>query len=304
MARYVRFKDLFPFRKKAKTPGFGISKGFYLTVLASDSVLPSLLVLLNPKGEGRAVKGFGVPMQKDAAKEDLAKPLSRGFYGLASPDQKTLLKLAVVSKEEAGFDPGPLLKSPAAMLMKDDIRLGIAGAWHLLQFTFESFDPEVYPALEFLHSVVRRTAECSSGIIADPLSQVYWTLADFPLEPDPGRSYSTPALISTKERAESAGLNIYTLGLQKFALPELEIKGVSPSESEAGQAFLLSLSQGILGGDKLELGQRVGHGDASFLVIQGGSDRAHWDGIPCFELVPNSTLTSTAILKLWQDSQR
>ncbi len=304
MARFIKFKDLLPFGKKAKNPGYGISRSFYLTVLASDSVLPSLLVLLNPKGEGGAVKGFGVPMQKDAAKADLAKPLSRGFYGLASSDQKTLLKLAVVSKEEAGFDPGPLLKSPAALLMKEDIRFGIAGAWHLLQFTFESYDPEVYPALDFLHSLVKRTAETSNGIIADPLGQVYWVHQEFPIEHDPSLAFATPALVSTKERAESAGLNLYTLGLQKFALPELEIKGVSPSESEIGQAFLLSLCQGILGGSKVELGQRVGHGDASFLVIQGGSNRAHWEGIPCFELVPNSNLTTSAILKLWKESQR
>lgn len=303
MARFIRFKDIFPIKGKAKTPGFGISKGFYLTVLASDSVLPPLLTLINPKGVGGAVEGFGVPMQQGSTKEDLAKPLMRGFYGLSCPKQKTLLKLTVISKEEAGFDPGPLLKSPAALLMPDEVRTGIAAAWHLLQFTFESYDPEVYPALDFLHQIVLHTAKSSSGIIADPLAQTYWPVGCFPIEPDPGLPFSTLGLISAKERAHPDGLEVHTLGMQKFNLPEIEVRGVAPSEGEACVAFLLSLSQNVLKGQLLEIGQTVGEGDASFMVIQGGADKRHWDGIPCFSLTPNGSLSPSAILRTWKKEQ-
>lgn len=303
MARFVRLKDIFPFKGKVKTPGFGISKSFYLTVLASDSVLPPLLTLINPKGDGGAIKGFGVPMQKGSQKEDLAKPLTRGFYGLACPQQKTLLKLTVVSKEEAGFDPDPLLRSPAALLMPNEVRTGIAAAWHLLQFTFESYDPEVYPALDFLHQIVLKTARSSGGLIADPLAQTYWPIDCFPIEPDPGLPFSTLSLVSAKERAHPEGLQVHTLGLQKFNLPEIEVKGVAPAEEAACVAFLLSLAQNVLSGRKLEIGQKVGEGDASFMVIQGGEDKRLWDGIPCYSLVPNSTLNPSAILRTWKDQQ-
>src|SRR5438046_2175327 len=93
-----------------KTPGFGISKNFYLTVLSAKAALPRVLEVVGPKGADGAVEGFGAPLSQDAKKEDLQRAIERGHYVIASKNRQTVLKLTVVPKEEAGFDPEPFLR--------------------------------------------------------------------------------------------------------------------------------------------------------------------------------------------------
>src|SRR5436190_1574007 len=90
---------------RPKGPGFGISGGYYLSVLSSHATLPRIIEVINPTGDGGAVTGFGAPLALDATKQALAEPMSRGAYVLASKDRKTVLKMLVMSKDETGFDP-------------------------------------------------------------------------------------------------------------------------------------------------------------------------------------------------------
>src|SRR5688572_11612277 len=138
---------------KPKTPGFGISKAYYLSVLSAKATLPQIVEVVNPKGSDGAVEGFGAPLMTDSTKDDLQKPMSRGAYAIASKDRKTVLKLIVVPKEEAGFDPDAFLRSPQAAALPQDMANRIRATWSLLQLTFESHDPMVYPALDFFESI-------------------------------------------------------------------------------------------------------------------------------------------------------
>ena len=102
-----------PWQFRQKTPGFGISKDFYITVLAATAQLPSILEVVEPHGAFGAIEGFGVPLSRDKQKEDLTRPMERGVYGLATRNRETVLRLVVIPKEEAGFDPAPFLRSAA-----------------------------------------------------------------------------------------------------------------------------------------------------------------------------------------------
>lgn len=294
MARMIRFKDLLPFGRP-KTPGFGISKGFYLSVLANTAALPPLLAILSPQGAAGSVKGFGVPLRKDSEKGDVAKPLMRGFYGLASPDQKTVLKLAVVSRDEAGFDPAPVLMSPMGLALSDEVRARIAATWNLLQVTYESHDPAVYPALDFILAICRRMAELTDGIIADPVCQVYRLPSDVPSPFDEGMPFAVRDHIHVHARPQGNAGQLYTLGLSKFAMPELELLDVRPEAEIHGTALLYTAAQMALAGTKLKAGVRLG----GFQLEEGGQDKALWDGIPCLALVPSSPGgTSATLLEL------
>ena len=90
-----------PFWKFAKPhgPGFGISKSFYLSVLAGSPALPPISAIINPKGTNGALEGFGVPLVAGKDKAILDSPMLRGTYALAGKDRKTVVRLMVMSAE-------------------------------------------------------------------------------------------------------------------------------------------------------------------------------------------------------------
>jgi len=97
----------------------------------------------------------------------------------------------------------------------------------------------------------------------------------------------------------SDGGHAYTKGLRKFALPELELPGLLASDEVDAAKFLLALSQLILLGDLAEPGDKVGASRAPFQVAEGGFDRSRWEGIPVFELLPPTSMSSTEALARW-----
>jgi hypothetical protein len=302
MARFIKFKDLLNMGK-AKTPGFGISKSFYLSVLANAPVLPPLTAIVNPKGTGGAIKGFGVPLKVGARKEEIAEPLMRGMYGIASLDQKTALKLTVISKEEAGFDPSPMLQSASGMALDPEVRTRIAAAWNLMQVTFESHDPAVYPALDFLMGIVRKMALLTDGVIADPMCQAYRLPHGQEEVHDEGLPFSTESHIAIRQLPRGPGFHLSTLGLAKFAMHEVEIDGVDQAAVAAGKMMLLGVAQSCLQGKKVEPGDRLGSPAKPLRVAEGGLDRGMWDGIPCLELIPDIQGETSASLLAWHDEQ-
>ncbi|RYG28022.1 hypothetical protein EON81_29205, partial [bacterium] len=130
---------------KPKGRGYGISTSFYLSVLSSRPTMPAIRQVIAPKGEGGAVAGFGVPMTDANDKSLLDAPMTRGVYVVASPDRKTVLKLRIVSKEEAGFDSEAFARSPLALTSSPELVARLRGTWLLGQFTFESHDPDIAP---------------------------------------------------------------------------------------------------------------------------------------------------------------
>ncbi len=292
-----KFRELLKF-SKPKTPGFGISSQFYLSVLTATAQMPSLIALVNPKGEGGAVEGFGVPLGSDD-KSVLNQPMARGLYAVASKDRKTVLKMTVISKEEAGFDPGAFLQSALAAEIGPDLRARIASTWMLIQFQFESHDADVYPAVELLHRLAQRAALLTDGVIADPLSRRYLLPNQMAYPDRPNAPIDAREVVAIRFRALPEGIHAYTLGLQKFVLPELELHGLLPGSEQRAGTLLTSLAQAALMGLALRPGNVFGAKDKPFTLAEGGLDRTLWQGVACYELLPPTGVPVEDALLAW-----
>ncbi len=266
--------------------------------------MPSLWDLINPQGERGAVIGLGAPLMAGSTKDTLYEPLQRGAYALSTKDRKTVLRMLILSKEEAGFDPEAIVRSSMATALDPEILLRIRSTWTLAQVTFESHDPNVYPALHFQLDLMRRLADLSDGVVADPISKRY-LLPQYVLHPgtdDNGTNVLDVVTYATANRPD--GMHAFTLGLQKLALPELEITGLDPNVSKLAGEFLLSVAQGELQGRVLTSGTKLGPSGGLFEARQGGHDRALWEGIDVMELLPPTEMTATDALEIWDRERR
>ncbi len=296
--RRPRLRDLLP-AKKVKTPGYGISGHFYLSVLANTATLPPLLTVVNPNGDAGAPKGFGVPLRADADKESLTQPMPRGHYAIASPDQKTVLQTTVIPVEEAGFQPDPFLNSESGKALPEDERARIKAAWHLVQLTFKSFDPTIYPALDFLLVIARRLGELTDGIIADPISQTYKLPSDLISARPESEKFSVQDHVAVKSRFDQGRLHCHTLGLQKFGLAEFEMSGVPTEIPDVAERFLLGLSKTSMNGVKIEPGETAGSPARPIQIAEGGFDKSLWEGIRVLELIPEGGWAIEESLLAW-----
>ena len=283
-----------PWQFRQKTPGFGISKDFYLTVLAAKAQLPSILQVVEPHGASGAVQGFGVPLSRDKQKEDLNHPIERGIYGIASSNRQTVLRLVVVPKEEAGFDPSAFLRSKDAQRLSSEHLDRISATWNLLQLTFESHEAMVYTSLDFLLRIARRLADLTEGVVSDPISRTYL----LPNEVISGAGTDARNFVRVWHKPDQNGW-VYTLGLQKFAMPEFEMFGVPASHSSQAEAFLLGIAQAALNGKLPRVGSLVGARQLPLQVAEGGLNRGNWEGIQCDELIPPSGKSVVEALDAW-----
>ncbi len=294
MSNRPRLRQLLSF-KAPKGPGFGINRGYYLSVLASKAQLPMILDVVSPKGENGSVLGFGVPLGSAASKDELALPIQRGAYAIASPDQKTVIKMLVLSKEEAGYRPDAFLASAEALDLDPETSQRMQATWTLLQLTFESFDPQVIPAAKFFLAVAERLAVLTEGVVADPISQAY-RLPGQVLTPTVQANEIHPAdLITVKARISQGSLCFFTLGWQKFDRPEIEMCDVEEGQCQVAIAFLHSVNRNILAGTLLEVGDTVAADSAMFKAAPGGLDQAVWKGVNCLELIPEAGTVSEGL---------
>jgi hypothetical protein len=220
--------------------------------------------------------------------------MTRGIYGFASKDRKTALDVRVFSKEEAGFDTEAVARHSEKLGIGGDLLNRIRGTWNIIQIRFESHDPMVYPALDFTLGLASRLGSLSEGAIADPVSQRYLLPEDVFLKPRINPLVDAREHVAVHMRATSSGIQAYTKGLQKFALPEIEVLSLSPGSELPAERLLLGASQAILEGKLLSPGQRIGR----FEVREGGFDRSLWEGIPCYELLPPTSMTASEALQV------
>ena len=297
-----RLKDVISF-KKPKGPGLTINKGCYLTVLAAKAHLPALLAVVTPKGEGGTVAGMGVPLASGTQKADLAQPMERGIYAIASPDQKTVLKLMVMPKEEAGFDPSAFARSKAAEEWEPELRTRVESTWMVLQLTFESYSPAVYPALDFFLDVAAKLAELTDGTVADPIAKVYKLPAEVRMNRPASDLIAAIDHVQVKARELETGWNVYTLGLTKFDQPEIEVQEIPEKTKQGAERLILGLAQTVLTGQALAPGALVGAKNKPLKVATGGLDRGLWEGIPCLELIAEDKGTQAEAIDAWIASQ-
>ncbi len=282
-----------------KTPGFGIAQQYYLTVLAAKVPLPSLRLVVRPDGADGAVAGLGVPLAPDTKKEDLDKPLVRGSYALAMKDKRTILTLIALSKEEARFDPLVFVKSEEAAQFSEELRQRASATWMLLQLRFQSHTPSVYPALDFLLKVATRLATLTDGVIADPISELYLLPEELARPRPAGIPIAARDFVRIRYSRQKQGSRIFTLGLQKFALPELELTGIEDSSLQYAGEFLIGVAQGVLMGKPLTPGDRVGDPACPLIVATGGLGAMVVEGIPILELIPERGDTVEAAIRGW-----
>jgi hypothetical protein len=276
---------------RAKGPGYGLSRDYYLSVLIAKAPAPILSHVIHPDGADGAVKGFGAPLLPTVDKTALNRPMERGPYAMATKDRKTILKMLVLSKEEAGYDPEPLIRSALAANLDREALNRARATWTLAQFTFESHDPQVHVAVDFLLSLCRRLATLSDGLIADPIAQRYLLPDKLMASHRPSGRILGSEHVSIGERTRNDGIHLYTLGLRKFSLPEFEITGLRRESTVAASLFLNAASQKVLDGDIVAAGDVVKSGGAAFEVRDGGFDRSLWEGINVLELLPPRNLT-------------
>lgn len=293
-----------PWQFRQKTPGFGISPEWYDSVLSGTAVLPSILHVVNPDGEGGAVEGYGAPLAAGASKDDLARPMARGKYVVASKDRKTVIKVMVVPKDEAGFDPAPVLASKFASTLSPEVLARISATWSLVQLTFETHHPMVYDSVRFMLRLGQRLAQLTEGVIADPVAQTYRLPEEVFQNPQAHPLIDARDVIAVHSRQKPEGIWVYTMGMRKFGMPELEIGMVEPVQEGAAGRFLESLAQKALLGDKIEMGDQVGAKPFLFQVAMGGLDRGQWEGVPVFELLPPTGRSAGEVLANWSNQNR
>jgi hypothetical protein len=101
-------------------------------------------------------------------------------------------------------------------------------------------------------------------------------------------------------RLRQDGNHAFTLGMQKFSLPEFEIVGLHEADAPAASQFLTALSQSVLLGDLAKSGDRFGAPSIAFEAREGGFDRGLWEGVDVLELLPPTTADSSEALAAWQ----
>lgn len=290
--------------RRPKGPGFGIEAGFYLSVLSTRTSMPPIRQLVNPKGDGGAVVGFGVPLGADAEKSALDRPMERGDYAIATKERKTVIKMSVLSKEEAGFDPDAFLRSSLAQGLDPELLVRLKATWTVAQFVFKSHDPDVYPAIDFLIDLAGRLAYLSDGAIADPLARRYLLPHELRQAVRLDPRVDAREVVGIGRRGTPGREHIATHGLIKFGMPELEIENLLPDEVGLAGRFLIACAQNALQGDPPTSGDRYGAPNALFEAREGGFDAAAWSGTAVLELLPPTRLTAGEALRAWEATLR
>lgn len=219
---FKRIRDLFSYAPQSV--GFGIRSDATLSVLTGSAQLPTPSQVVNPNETDGAIKGKIAPLKAGADRDDLNLPLEQGGYAVASTDNKTILKMVVISKESAQFDPQTVLDSSFGMAMSDEVRHRLAATWHIVQLGFESHDPMVLPALDLQWRIANRLAALTHGLVGDPIAQQYNLPQDHPAE-----GLDSSRHIAVTEIA-SAGA-VRSAGMAKFDLPEMQISGAEPGDT-------------------------------------------------------------------------
>ena len=224
-------------------------------------------------------------MQSGADKEDLARPMERGVYAISTTDQKTVLKLRVFSREEAGFDPDAVLASPIGSVLESEARDRIRSTWTILQLTVEAYDPALYPALDFLTQVAGRLGVLTEGVVADPLAGQYRMPERFPSRKIPGELFEVRDFVSVVSVLRAGTWQLTTAGLVKFAQREIVIAEVPDDWVDPATALLLSVTSGVMKGKTLEPGDRL-VSENGWIIAESAASAPQLGGSELLELLP------------------
>ena len=255
-------------------------------------MLPPISAVVNPKGSNGALEGFGVPLVNSKEKTLLEMPMQRGAYALATKDRKTVVRLMNMSAEESGFSPDTIAKSSLASRLSPDLLTKLRSTWHLMQLSFESHDPDVYPSLDFILGIATRLGTLTNAVIADPIAERYVLPEELFMKPRTDANVDAREHIFVHSRPEGLNWHVYTRGLAKFIQPELELYGVPATDQEEAARFLVSASQGVLQGFLVQSGSQLGPFEA-----RAGTNKALWGELPVMELLPPTGKSVSELLR-------
>ncbi len=262
-------------------------------------MLPSPVELANPAASGKALAGMVAPLVGDSDPARLHQPMTRGVYAVATKDRKTVIKMTVVSKEEVGFDPEAFIRSSLAADTDSELVARLRGTWLLCQLMFESHDPAVYPSVDFLLQIAVRMGVLCDGVVADPVSRRYLLPQHVIQFPRVDPRIDAREHVFVHHLSGEGGITAYTLGMQKFDLPELQIDNLNSESLPDATRFLMALSQTSLVGGFLKPGEKYGATRMPFIARQAGFDKRIWDGVDVLELLPSDLATSSECLQAW-----
>lgn len=239
---------------KPTGPGFGINKNFYLTVLSTHPALPAISNIANPKGQGGAVEAFGVPLVQGNDKRLLELPMQRGKYAIASKDRKTVINLTIAAPQDAGFSGSAIANSLDSRFYAPNLIERLQRTTMMMQFRFESHDPDVYPALDLILTLAKKSGSMTDAVIADPLAERYLL---------PEQLFFNPRLDPNVDCREhiflhESGGRIYTKGMTKIMQNELLIESCPDHLQASASTFLVALAQSIFLGQPLTAKDKVG----------------------------------------------
>lgn len=187
-----------------------------MTVFSTHSTLPPLIDLIHPRRMNHVVVGMGAPMVGQADPETLAEPMKPGPYALVTMNRKTVLKTLVMPIDECNIDLNAIAAEQSALGIDSEAMTRLKAAWFVTQFSFESFDPQIFASIRFLYRLTDRLAELTEGVIADPLAQRYVRPSFLYRESYDEDPLHPLEMISIAELPGDQGPRLRTFGMAKF----------------------------------------------------------------------------------------
>lgn len=292
---------MWPFKKKPQSPTFTLNKHFFLSVLIPSGTLPPVLQIVNPDGSNGAVQGFMVPMQQGATKDLLNEPITDGAYGILTKDKLTALELHLIPKNQI---PDFAIPEDEIMLAQIDLtgeKLKRARqVQHFANIVVKGYHPEIYPAIQFFHSVTARLAHLTEAVVSDALAETYRLPQELQLSPKLDNRIDFREIGTIKAVQLQDGVWMSTRGLVKFNLPEYEMYGITKETADTAATMLVSAAQQTLIGFPIKVGETAFAQESPLEVVMGTKQRHIWNDRPALEFQDPGKTTATKGVEAWK----
>ncbi len=194
-------------------------------VLPVPPVLESMFVVYGKLGSIADAKTAGAPFVDRVASGPMRDLITK-FIGLQ------WVQARVVPRAEGPEDPP--MRLLRAMRMTEEEERRFAEATHLAFVT--AIAPLRHPpfGLFAARTLARGLADASDGVVLEPYAPRVLPIAKHEERiPDDGRVDVASHVVCPMSTAEDGSVWLTTIGMQKFGLPNFEIRGIPPNLSEA-----------------------------------------------------------------------
>ncbi len=276
----------------ARVPDSGIDRRYYLSVLSSlRATMPSIYEIVNPAGTGTVV-GFGVPLAQNP--KGLRRPLERGAHAVASRDRETVLKMLILSRGKAGYDPEAFAQSQQLAVGADPSfsrgcgRRGRSRNSRLSRTTRRGLPRRSTSSCRPPPRRSQRGRRRGPHRAAVPAASPGGPLR--PRRPPGGRA--RPRVCQHSRSPEREFITLRS-ACKDSASRSWNFPDCRTARRVRGGTVLLVLCQRVPARKLHSSGERFG----PFEVREGGFDRGLWEGVPVLELLPPTAMTAGDALR-------